>query len=113
MDKYDLEERLIKFAVAVLAFCEALPDNRGCTHLAGQLMRSGTAPALMYGEAQAAESRNDFIHKMKMCLKELRESSVCLKVLERHASSIQPTAILKENNELISIFVASIKTASK
>ena len=65
--KYDLEERLINYSVLVFDIIELLPDNKGANHLAGQLVRSGTAPSLMYGEAQSAESRRDFIHKkMKM-----------------------------------------------
>ena len=78
-------------------------------------MRSGTSPALNYGEAQSAESRKDFLHKMKVCLKELRETFVCLKIIEKSDlyESKQKIDIAKtENNELISIFVKSIETAS-
>lgn len=112
--KYDLEERLIDYAVLILEIVELMPDNRGANHLAGQLVRSGTAPALMYGEAQGAESRRDFIHKMKMSLKELRESFVCLKVINKKdylkgAEKLKKS--LTESNELISIFVKSIETA--
>ena len=110
---YDLEERLIKFASSIIDVTENLPNTSANLHLAGQLLRSGTAPALMYGEAQAAESRKDFIHKMKVALKELRESSINLKILHSrniHVESLQ--VILKENLELITIFVKSIKTAS-
>ncbi len=112
--KYDLEERLIKFAAAIIELTESLPEKKASIHLGGQLLRSGTAPALMYGEAQAAESRNDFIHKMKIALKELRETSVCLRVIDMRGlgQSEQLAVVLKENNELISIFVKSIKTAS-
>jgi four helix bundle protein len=81
--KFDLEDRLINFAVLILDISESLPELKGSTHLAGQLMRSGTAPALQYGEAQSAESRKDFIHKMKIALKELRETMICLKILAR------------------------------
>lgn len=65
--KFNLEDRLVQFAVQVLEIAENLPKTTGATHLAGQLVRSGTAPALQYGEAQSAESRRDFIHKMKSC----------------------------------------------
>ena len=110
---YNLEERLIKFACTIIELTERLPETKANTHLCGQLLRSGTAPALMYGEAQAAESRNDFIHKMRVALKELRETSVCLKILilqnHKYADMIQ--RVLKENIELIAIFVKSIKTA--
>jgi len=110
--KFDLEERLIKFASSIIDIVESLPENKSLQHLGGQLIRSGTAPALMYGEAQAAESRKDFIHKMKMALKELRETSIGLRIIAMRlpgASNIPPA--LRENIELISIFVKSIKTA--
>jgi four helix bundle protein len=80
--KFDLEDRLIKFAVLILDVSEKLPEMRGSVHLAKQLVRSGTAPALQYGEAQSAESRKDFIHKMKVAVKELRETLICLRILE-------------------------------
>ena len=66
-----LENRLIDFATRILDLVEALPNTTVGRHLGGQTMRSGTAPALNYGEAQAAESKADFVHKMKICLKEL------------------------------------------
>ena len=69
--KFNLEERLINFAVLILEITEKLPETKGSSHLSGQLVRSGTAPALYYGEAQSAESRKDFIHKMKIALKEM------------------------------------------
>jgi len=68
----ELEERLVQFAVRIIAVVEELPDSKVGKHIGGQLIRSGTSPAPNYGEAQAAESRKDFIHKMKICLKELR-----------------------------------------
>jgi four helix bundle protein len=81
--KYDLEERLIDFAIVVSDVVEGLPATRIGNYIAGQLIRSGCSPALNYGEAQSADSRNDFIHKMKIILKELRESLVSLKIIER------------------------------
>lgn len=78
--KYDLEERLIEFAVLIIKVAESLNNTKAGNHIAGQLVRSGTSPALQYGEAQSAESRNDFIHKLKILLKELRESLVALKI---------------------------------
>jgi four helix bundle protein len=83
VQKFDLEERLIDFATKVDEIVEALPANRLGNYISGQLIRSGCSPALNYGEAQAAESRSDFIHKMKIILKELRESLVSLKIIER------------------------------
>ena len=73
---YDLEDRLIEFAVRIIALIESLPKTKVGKHVGGQLLRSGTSPAPNYGEAQGAESRSDFIHKMKICLKELRETRV-------------------------------------
>lgn len=113
---YDLEDRLIDFAVLIISISESLPKTRAGNHLAGQIVRSGTAPALIYGEVQAAESRNDFIHKMKIALKELRETNVCQKIIKKKGYEIDAnnlTYALKETNELISIFVKSIDTASK
>ena len=62
---FDLDERLIDFAVRIISVVEGLPDDRAGKHVAGQLIRSGTSPAPNYAEAQSAESRNDFIHKMR------------------------------------------------
>jgi four helix bundle protein len=81
--KYNLEERLIDFAVIITDIVEALPNTRLGNYIVGQLIRSGCSPALNYGEAQSAESRNDFIHKMKIILKELRESMISIKIIER------------------------------
>ena len=114
--EFDLEERLIDFAVRIIRIAESLPKSRVGIHIAGQLMRSGTSPAPNYGEAQSAESRSDFIHKMKICLKELRETRVWLLMIVRAnlinpASKIEP--LLDETDQLISIFVTSIKTAQQ
>jgi four helix bundle protein len=116
MTKFDLEERLINFAVMIVDICENMPDTRASNHLAGQLIRSGTSPALNYGEAQSGESRKDFIHKIKVALKELRESFICLKIIYRSKlfkSEEKLKLTLIENNELISIFVKSAETAQK
>ena len=78
-----LEERLVDFAVRVIGVVEALPADRAEKHIGGQLIRSGTSPAHNYAEAQSGESRKDFIHKMKIALKELRETNVWLKIIER------------------------------
>jgi len=74
--KYDLGERLLEFTVRIIDVVDALPNTRAGNHIAGQLIRCGTSPAPNYGEAQSAESRNDFIHKIKIALKELRETKV-------------------------------------
>ena len=111
---FDLEERLIDFAVRIIQLAESLPKTRVGNHVAGQLIRCGTSPASNYGEAQSAESRSDFIHKMKICLKELRETRVWLVMIVR-ASLIKPASkldsLIQENDELISILVTSVKTA--
>jgi len=113
---YDLEERLIDFAVRIIRMAESLPKSRVGNHISGQLVRCGTSPAPNYGEAQSAESRADFIHKMKVCLKELRETRVWLLIIVR-AKLIKPVSkldsLIQETNELISIFVTSIRTAKK
>ena len=113
---YDLEGRLIDFAVRIIRIAESLPNTKVANHIAGQMIRCGTSPAPNYGEAQSAESRSDFIHKMKVCLKELRETRVWLLMIVRimlikQASKLEP--LIQENNELISIFVTSIRTAKK
>ncbi len=111
---FDLQERLIDFGVRIMDVVESLPSNRIGNHLAGQILRSGTSPAPNYGEAQSAESRRDFIHKMKVSLKELRETLVWLLMIERKPL-IEPreklASVIQECNELISIFVSSINTA--
>ena len=114
--KYDLEKRLIDFAVRIVNVVETLPNTRAGNHIGGQLLRCGTAPAPNYGEAQSAESRNDFIHKIKIVLKELRETRVWLKIILRinlAKSTKEIESLINECDELISIFVTSVKTAEK
>jgi four helix bundle protein len=111
--KFDLEDRSIDFAVVIIKVAEALPKSYAANHLTSQLTRSGTSPALNYGEALSAESRNDFIHKMKIALKELRETNNCLKIIVKLNWISNDNIVLKECNELISIFVKSIETAKK
>ncbi len=98
-----------------LDVCELLPFNKSAQNLVHQLSKSGTAPALLYGEAQAAESRADFIHKMKIALKELRESRINLRIIIEKPLSTSDKLIkaLKEVNELIGIFTSSIETAKR
>jgi four helix bundle protein len=109
-----LEQRLIAFAANIIVLSERLPRTPAGRHFADQVMRSGTSPALHYGEAQGAESKADFIHKMKVALKELKETFVAMRIINMR-QWLPPEALpelLRENNELISIFVTSIKTAS-
>jgi four helix bundle protein len=111
---FDLEDRLIDFGVRIIRLAGALPKTRTGNHIAGQIIRCGTSAAPNYGEAQSAESRHDFIHKMRVCLKELRETRVWL-LMTAKASLVKSVAkldpLIDENNQLISIFVTSVKTA--
>jgi four helix bundle protein len=115
MKQYDLHERLIDFAVMIIDITDNLKKSKAANHLSGQVVRSGTSPSLNYSEAQSAESRNDFIHKMSIVLKELRETHACLKIIQRANLYGNEQEILvagmKECNELISIFVKSIETS--
>jgi len=113
MKPKDLENRLIDFAATVIGVVDSLPNTKAGSHIAGQLVRSGTSPAPNYGEARSAESRKDFIHKMKICLKELRETWIWLELIRRKqlSDSIELPGILAECDELIAIFVSSTKTA--
>ena len=114
--KYDLQDRFIDYAVRIIKLSESLPETKAGKHICSQILRSGTSPAPNYGEAQSAESKADFIHKLKIALKELRETEVWLKIIVR-ANMIQPSektaALLKETDELISIVFKSIHTAQK
>lgn len=111
--KFDLEDRLVDFACLCLDVCELLPSSKAGQNLEYQLSKSGTATALIYGEAQDAESRADFLHKMKMVLKEIRESSVNLKIIKRKPVVVHPKIDIafNESNELMAIFLKSIETA--
>jgi four helix bundle protein len=110
---HNLEERLIDFAVDVIDVVEELPSSKAGNHIANQLVRSGTSPAPNYGEARGAESKKDFVHKLKISLKELRETSVWLKIIEKKkfCDAAKTEAAIKECEELIAIFVSSTKTA--
>jgi four helix bundle protein len=111
--KFDLEERLIRFAANIIQIATALPSTFAGNHLANQLVRSGTSPALNYGEAQGAESRNDFIHKLKIALKELRETHCCLRIIQKQnwLKDEKLIEVIDENSQLIAILVKSIETA--
>ena len=113
MDKYNLQTRLISFSVSIINLSESLPKTYAGAYLSKQICRSGTSPALNYAEAQAAESRADFIHKNKVALKELRETFVCLQIiaLKKYMSEEKLELIQKENNELIAIMVTIIKNS--
>jgi four helix bundle protein len=110
--KHDLEERLIDFSVFIIHTVEKLSPTRAGNHPGSQLLRSGTSPALNCGEAQSAESKKDFIHKLGVVLKELRGSLVCLKILKR-VRYLKDETGLSECSELVAIFNKSTITARR
>jgi four helix bundle protein len=112
---FDLEDRLLDYAAAIVRLVEELPKSRAGNHVTAQLLRPGTSPLPNHGEAESAESPADFIHKLKVCLKELRETKRWLRLVARipalPAHAVDP--LLAETVELIRIFAASIRTAEK
>ncbi|MCH8330083.1 MAG: four helix bundle protein [Bacteroidetes bacterium] len=114
MDRIELENRLIEFAVNANHTAVKYGGQKNLKSLGDQLVRSSTSVALNYAEARGAESTRDFIHKMRIVLKELRESHVCLKLIERIANGVDKETmeqLINENDELVAIFVASVKTS--
>lgn len=113
---FDLEERLLEYAAAVIRFCETVRHSSAGTHVAGQLLRAGTAALPNHGEAQAAESAADFAHKLSICLKELREARRWLRLVQRVPLVPKPSIadpLLKETEELIRIFNQSVRTVRR
>ena len=112
--EFNLEDRFVNYTCRMIDVVEALPKTRTGNYIAGQLIRSCHSPTFNYGEVQAAESRKDFIHKMKIVLKELKECRATLKVI-RKKEMIKPvnklTSIFKETEELVAIIAKSISTA--
>ena len=116
MKSFDLDERMIDFSIKVIHLTENLPQSNTGIYFSDQIMRSVSSAVLNYSEAQSAESRKDFIHKVKVSLKELRETFSGLRIIKRLNNKQSPEEIsylIKENNELISILVKSVKTARK
>jgi four helix bundle protein len=113
--KFDLEDRLVKFACICLEVCDLLPNTKSGQNLEYQLSKSSTGSALIYGEAQAAESKADFVHKMKVVLKEIRESRINLRVIVEKPliENEKVENALKEANQLMAIFLKSVATARK
>ena len=111
----DLEERLVRLAIDIVTLTGQLPQNFQAKHIATQLLRSGTAAAPNYGEARAAESRADFIHKLKIALKELNETAIWLRIVQGSFAINADflTRLVAENTELCKILVASIHTARR
>src|SRR6266513_6460916 len=111
--RYDIEDRLINCAVQICLLTDRFPSTPIARHVSTQITRSGTSPFANYGEAQAAESRQDFVHKLKICLKELRETQAWLKFADRmNLCPEHIEAARSECSELVAIFVASIRTAT-
>ena len=115
-NQYDLEERLLECAARIVRLAEALPTTAAGNHISRQVLRSGTAPMAQHGEAQSGESRRDFVHKMSIGLKELRETLRWLRLVQR-VPLIEKSGLLEpliiETDELIRIFVSSIRTAKE
>jgi len=115
MSPDELEDRLVDFSVLIIEVSSNLQNSNAGRNMSNQIVRSGTSPALNYGEARSAESRKDFIHKIKIVLKELRETGISLKIIEK-AKLYKGKPDIFENvktecEALISIFVSSTKTA--
>ncbi|MEQ1859822.1 MAG: four helix bundle protein [Chthoniobacteraceae bacterium] len=111
---FDLEERLLEYAARIIRLVDSLHTTKAANHVGGQLLRSGTSPLPNHGEAQAAESRDDFIHKLKICLKELLESRRWLRLIKRVPLIDKPDKLdplISETEELFRIFDRSIRTA--
>src|SRR5213082_2874669 len=110
-----LTDRLLDFAVSAGAIVDALPDTRMGRHIAGQLVRCGTSPAPNYDEGCAAESKADFVHKLSIVHKELRESRVWLRLIIKAALLPEKriTSLLDECSQLASIIAQSLITAKK
>ena len=114
--KFDLEDRFVDYTCRMIDVVEAWPNSRAGIYIAGQLIRSCHSPTFNYGEAQAAESPKDFVHKMSVVLKELKECITALKII-RKKELIKPVLkledVYKETEELIAIVAKSIATARK
>ena len=109
----ELEERLIDFAVRVVKLTTRLPRTAAGKHIAAQILRSGTSPAANYGEARGAESHADFVHKVRIVLKELNETSIWLRILKR-SEIVNPkllTGIVQETKELCRSFSTTLRSA--
>jgi len=116
--EFDRQDRFIGYAVRIIKLSEALPETKAGKHVSSQILRSGTSPAPNYGEAQSAESESkaDFVHKLKVALKELRETEIWLKIIAKAKmikSASLVTPLLQETDELIAILFKSVETAKK
>lgn len=114
MKKSELENRLVRFSVDIIGMTKGMDGSFESQHLGKQIIRSGTATALLYGEAQGAPTKKDFIHKISLVLRELRETHINLKIInDTHLFRDQDemNRILDENNQLISIFTKTYHTS--
>ena len=114
--RYDLEDRLLEFAVRVIGVTTSLERSRAATHIGDQLLRAGTSPYGNHGEVEGAESRDDFLHKLKVCYKELREARRWLRLVRRVPLVSEPALLddlITEAEELVRIFAASIRTTER
>ena len=111
----ELQDRLIDLAVRIINLANRLPRTPAGRHVSGQILKSGTSPAPNYGEARGAESLADFVHKLRIALKELNETSIWLQIIRKSGmlSSELLVDIIEENQQLSRIIASSIKTASK
>ena len=111
--RIEIEKRLIDFSVTIIKFCRNLQREFAAEHLSSQIIRSSTSSALNYGEAQAAESRKDFAHKISIVLKELRETQINLRIIKKAGltkGQYDEESLIKECEELIAIFQKTINT---
>ena len=105
---------MLAHATRIVALYDSLPTGSGAKQVGNQFIRSGTSPYLHHGEVEAAESLDDFVHKLKVCLKELRETWRALRLLQRIAPLRDPAeveALIDETHQLIRIFYQSVRTA--
>jgi four helix bundle protein len=111
---YDLDQRLLEYAARIIRRVDSLHSTKAANHVGGQLLRSGTSPLGSHGEAQAAGSIDDFIHKLKICLKELQESWRWLRLIRPTPLLSNPKraeSLVEETEQLVRIFAKSIRTA--
>lgn len=116
MKPRELEDRLIVFAVNIIRLSDGIKPSIGGRNLTEQIVRSSSSTALNYGEAQSAESARDFVHKLGICLKEVRETYINLRIIDGanlHADQQFVNSLKTDSNELISIFVKSIETSKR
>jgi four helix bundle protein len=114
MKKSELENRLVKFSVDIIGMTKILDDSYASQHLSKQIVRSGTSSALNYGEAQGSPTKKDFIHKISIVLRELRETQINLKIILDSglcADNKVIAEISNENNQLVAIFTKTFQTA--